>query len=294
MMQKPLPPSRSLEAFTRTVRLGSAKAAAEDLGISASALSRRISTLEHHVGKQLFLREHQSLKLTDEGRSLFDAIAPVIEELATRLNQQASDRNIMRLRLGVMPLFGSQRLVPRLPELRKLYPALHIDIDSSAHPTAKLGDTLDAAIVLADEPADGLHAVRLDHNRVHAIACRALVEELGVNPDPARLRGQTFLLHSEMDRSFEAWREAIGLDAGSVASLDHFDSGALMLEAAAQGLGIAIMHGDHLARARDDRLAPLYDLPVESPYSYWFVCRPRALQSRPVRLFHDWLRDAQL
>ena len=62
-----------------------------------------------------------------------------------------------------------------------------------------------------------------------------------------------------------------------------------MLEAAAQGLGIAIMHDDHLRRANDDRLAHVFDVEVESPYSYWFVCKPTALEERPVRIFHDWL-----
>ena len=67
-----------------------------------------------------------------------------------------------------------------------------------------------------------------------------------------------------------------------------------MLEAAAQGLGIAIMHDDHFRRAGDKRLARLFDIEVESPYSYWFVCRPKDLESRPVKLFHNWLQEAGL
>ena len=47
-------------------------------------------------------------------------------------------------------------------------------------------------------------------------------------------------------------------------------------------------------RSHDPRLAQLYNIDVDSPYSYWFVCRPRALQSRPVRLFHDWMLKAGL
>ena len=51
-----------------------------------------------------------------------------------------------------------------------------------------------------------------------------------------------------------------------------------MLEAAAQGLGVAFMHESHFEDAHDPRLVRLFDIAVESPYSYWFVCRPRALQ----------------
>ena len=54
------------------------------------------------------------------------------------------------------------------------------------------------------------------------------------------------------------------------------------------------MHDDHLRRANDNRLINLPGPPVESPYSYWFVCKPVALESRPVRIFHDWLVRAGL
>lgn len=67
-----------------------------------------------------------------------------------------------------------------------------------------------------------------------------------------------------------------------------------MLEAAAQGLGIAIMHDDHFRRSHDNRLARLFDTDVESPYRYWFICRPKALETRPVRIFHEWLLQAGL
>ena len=60
------------------------------------------------------------------------------------------------------------------------------------------------------------------------------------------------------------------------------------------GLGIAIMHDDHLRRANDNRLTNLPGKPVDSPYSYWFVCKPTALEERPVRIFHDWLVQAGL
>ncbi|MDT0574775.1 LysR family transcriptional regulator [Croceicoccus sp. F390] len=290
-----LPPLRSLEAFIRIVRLGSAKAAAAELALSPSALSRRVSALEDHIAKKLFLRQHQAMKLTEDGQALFDAVAPVLDELVEQLEAQTGDNRLLRLRLAVMPLFGEQRLVPRLAELRRLHPTLHIDMDSSANPVPKLGDTLDAAIILSMEPDPSLHCVQLDQNFVHAITSRALADELGAEPKTDLLARQNFFVHSGMEGSFEAWRESVGLTTKYRPIVDHYDSGALMLEAAAQGLGIAIMHADHLARSGDDRLSPLYpQIKVASPYSYWFVCRPRALENRPVRMFMNWLMAAQL
>ena len=289
-----LPPLRALEAFVRTVRLGSAKAAAADLGLSPSALSRRVQALEDFLGKRLFARQHQAMKLTDEGQTFYNAIAEKLDELAQAVESQMDAAHVMRLHLGVLPLFGSQRLFPRLPELRKLHPRLHIDIDTGPHLDERVGDTLDAAIVLAKAPDPGLHAVRLDHNRVYAITSRALAEEIGPVPDLARLAKHTFLIHNELPESFEAWKDALGLHQLTPAAIDHFDSGVLILEAAAQGLGIAIMHSDHFARAHDERLAPLFDIDVPSPYSYWFICRERDLENRPLRIFHDWLVKAGL
>ena len=289
-----LPPLRALEAFVRVVRLGSAKAAANELALSPSALSRRVAALEDFTGKRLFTRQHQAMKLTDEGLAFYNAIGPKLEELAEAVEAQIDRGQVLRLHLGVPSLFGGQRLFPRLPELRKLHPRLHIDIDTGAHLEDRVGDTLDAAIILAKEPDPAYYRVQLDHNKVYAFTSTELAAELGAVPDEAILSRQTFLIHQDLPESLEAWKKAIGMADLEPASVDRFDSGQLVLEAAAQGLGIAIMHDDHFRRAHDSRLARLYDTDVESPYRYWFVCRPKSLEARPVRIFHEWLLQAGL
>jgi DNA-binding transcriptional LysR family regulator len=289
-----LPPLRALEAFVRVVRLGSAKAAASELALSPSALSRRVAALEDFTGKRLFNRQHQSMKLTEEGQAFYNAIAPKLEELAEAVESQIDRGQVLRLHLGVPSLFGGQRLFPRLPELRKLHPRLHIDIDTAPNLEASVGDSLDAAIILSKEPDPALYSIQLDHNNVYAIVSKALAEELGPVPDAAKLARQTFLIHNDLPESLDAWKAAIGMSKIEPASIDRFNSGQLVLEAAAQGLGIAIMHDDHFRRAHDDRLALLYDVKVESPYRYWFVCRQRDLDARPVKIFHEWLLKADL
>lgn len=234
------------------------------------------------------------MQLTDDGHAFYEAVNPQLEALARAVESQSENFSLLRLHLGVLPLFGTQRLFPRLGELRVQHPLLHIDIDTGPHLEDRVGDVLDAAIILSRGPSRGLHAVRLDYNKVHAICSRDLAGRLGDAPDPALLSKQTFLVHNELPESFSAWRSEIGMPEFEPAAIDHFDSGQIMLEAAAQGLGIAIMHDDHMRRAADTRLATLYNVTVESPYSYWFVCKPAALEERPVRLFHDWLIKAGL
>jgi LysR family glycine cleavage system transcriptional activator len=287
-----LPPLGAIEAFVQVARLGSVKAAAEELALSAPALSRRVQSLERFIGKPLFARRHQSMVPNADGERLLAQIAPVLESLSDAVEAMTSGIEVLRLRLGILPLYASQRLFPRLPELRSAHPELHLDIDTGGHNTARLGDSLDAAISLARDIDPSLYAKRLDRNSVYVIGSRKLLEGPDPVVRPEQLAGLTALVHRDMPDTFTAWREAAGLDGIEPLAIDHFDSGALMLEAAAQGLGIAFMQRSHFEDANDPRLARLFDIEVESPYSYWFVCRPRALQQKAVKVFHDWLIKA--
>jgi LysR family glycine cleavage system transcriptional activator len=284
-----LPPLTAIEAFVQVARLGSIKVAAEELALSSPALSRRVQSLERFIGKPLFERRHQALKLNADGERLLAGIAPPIDAMSDAVEAMMSGVELLRLRLGVLPLFATQRLLPRMGELKRRHPQLHLDVDTAGHGTTRLGDGLDAAIVLAREVDPTLYARRLDRNRVYVIGAKSLTE--GPNPvtEPAQMAGMTALLHRDMPETFIQWRRAAGLPDLEPLAVDHFDSGSLMLEAAAQGLGVAFMLESHFEAAHDERIVQLFDITVDSDYSYWFVCRPRALQTRPVRLFHDWL-----
>ena len=284
-----LPPLGAIEAFVQVARLGSVKAAAEELALSAPALSRRVQALERFIGKPLFDRRHQAVVLNGDGERLLGHLAPALDQLSDAVEAMTSGTELLRLRLGVLPLYASQRLFPHLGALRRDHPELHLDIDTAGHGVARLGDGLDAAIVLAREVDPSLHADRLDRNSVYVIGARELVEGPDPVTRPEQLANQTVLVHRDMPDTFAAWRAAAGVGDVEPLAIDYFDSGQLMLEAAAQGLGVAFMHESHFNDAGDPRLVRLFDVVVESPYSYWFVCRPRALQTKPVRMFRDWL-----
>jgi LysR family glycine cleavage system transcriptional activator len=152
--------------------------------------------LEDFVGKRLFTRQHQAMKLTEDGQSFYNAVSPKLEHLAEAVRSQMETSNVMRLHLGVPTLYAGERLFPHLPELRKLHPRLHIDIDTGSQLESRLGDSLDAAIILSKGPDSMLHAVRLGHNPVLAFASLALAAEIGPKPDAARLSKHTFLISS--------------------------------------------------------------------------------------------------
>jgi LysR family glycine cleavage system transcriptional activator len=284
-----LPPLTAVEAFVQVARLGSVKAAAEELALSSPALSRRIQALERFLGRAVFDRAPGAMRLNEHGQRLLDLIAPHLDGMSRAIEMVTTEGGVVRLRLGVLPLFASQQLFPHLGELRALHPELHLDVDTGGHALARLGDGLDAAIVLARDVDPSLYARRLDRNRVLAIGGRQLLSGPEAIRRPEDLGRTTVFLHRDMPDTLDAFWQALGTAPIEPLATDHFDSGQLMLEAAAQGLGVAFMLESHFEHAHDDRLAPLFDVPVESPYSYWFACRPRALENRAVRLFHDWL-----
>ena len=284
-----LPPLTSIEAFVQVARLGSVKAAAESLSLSGPALSRRIQALERFIGRPLFERRHQAIHLNDDGERLLGEIGPSLETLTRAIERATGGADLMRLRLSVPLLFATQRLMPMLPDLRRRHPDLHIDLDTGAHGLARLDEGLDAAIAIVTDVDPYLYARRIDSNRVIAIGSRALANGPRAITHPSQLASATIFLHRDLPDLFDRWREAVGLPDLEPAAIDHFDSGPLILDAAARGLGIAFMLEGHLKESQDDRLVQLFDLRVESPYGYWFACRHSALRRRPVRLFHDWL-----
>ncbi len=286
-----LPPLTAIEAFVQVARLGSMKAAAEALALSSPALTRRVQALERFVGHPLFERRHQAVALNADGERLLGEIGPSIDALALAMERAAGQGEMMRLRLAVPSLFASQRLMPNLPSLRARYPDLHIDLDTGANRLARLDDGVDAAIAITTEVDPVLYARRIDSNCVIAIGSREVQEGPNAICEPAQLAGATIFVHRDMPESFSYWREAVGLPDLQPAAIDHFDSGQLILDAAAEGLGVAFMLESHLFGSSDDRLVRLFDQSVPSPYSYWFACRRSALNRRPVRIFHDWLLD---
>lgn len=284
-----LPPLTAIEAFVKVARLGSVKAAAEDLSLSSPALSRRVQSLEHFLGRDLFERRHHAMVLTEDGEALLNRIGGPLDQLSQAIEGVTGSSELVRLRLGVPPLFASQKLMGKLPELRAQYPELHIDIDTAAHSTARLGEGLDVAIALSRSIDPTLYARKIDFNIITPIASKDLRIEGERVTMPEQLAKTTIMLHRDIPQIFDHWRTAIGMPDLEPAAEDHFDSGQLILDATAQGLGVAFMLDSHLQDAGDPRLVRLFDTEIESPYSYWFTCKPSALKRKPVRIFHDWL-----
>ncbi len=286
-----LPPLGAIEAFVHVARLGSLKAAADSLALSSPALTRRIQALEQFVGTPLFTRQHNSVVLNPQGESFLAEVAPHLDALALAVERASTPAKVMQLRVAVPSLFASQRLVPALPSLRERHPNLHVELDTSPNRLGRLNDGVDAAVVVASDIDAKLYSRFIEKGRVIAIGSRALTEGPDAIREPADLARVPVLLHRSMPATFEAWAKSVGVPGIKPADVIYFDSGHLILDAAAEGLGVAFMLESHLWSSLDERLVKIFREAAESPYSYWFACPPVALSRRPVRLFHDWLFD---
>lgn len=280
-----LPPLGAIQAFVHAARLGSVKAAADSLALSAPALTRRIQSLEQFIGASLFERHNNSVQLNALGSAFLADVEPHVDALATAV-ERVDGSGRMRIRIAVPSLFASQRLMPALPELRERHPDLMIDVDTGANRISRLSEGVDVAIAITDAVDGKLYSKMLERGRIVAIGSRALASSIR---SPADLSNLQILLHRDMPNAFSVWAEAIGLPGMAPAGVSYFDAGQLILDAAAGGLGIAFMLDSHLQFSADDRLTQYFEKSIESPYAYYFACSPASLERRPVKIFHNWL-----
>ena len=121
-----LPPLIELRAFEAAARHLSFKEAADELGVTPTAISHQIRLLEQYCGRALFRRRPRPLSLTEAGARLFPVIRDGLEAFAEAIVAVKRDGHKQPLRVTTTNAFASLWLVPRLPRWRKLHPDAHL------------------------------------------------------------------------------------------------------------------------------------------------------------------------
>jgi LysR family glycine cleavage system transcriptional activator len=175
MGRRRLPPLSALRAFEAAARHESAKQAAEELSVTATAISHQIRALEESLGVALFLRKPRQLELTMAGRELqqvlesaFDSIGAAVERLSAAPRRQA-------VTLSTTPAIAVRWLLPWVCLLRDSHPHIDLRIHASHEPVALDGVTADIAIRYGDGRWPGLVAEKLFDN-TFVPACSPLLE----------------------------------------------------------------------------------------------------------------------
>ncbi len=285
----------ALRAFEAATRTGSFRLAAEDLGLTPSAISHAIRGLEDDLGTILFEREGRSIRLTPEGETLMRHVERGFGELQLGVGSVAA-RKPQLLKLHCAPSFAATWLVPRLRRLLTDCAGLELRLATGTDYTRFLADEFDADIVYGVPSPDfygsltqqGVVVLPLGTEIVTPLCAPGLAQAIR---SPRDLLHQTLIESDNKKVRWPAWFTANGL-AAPVSRGPRFDRSFLSLSAAADELGVALesllLAEREIATGRLVR--PLEGRCEDVTYTGHWIVFPRTKRyARSIAMFLNWL-----
>jgi DNA-binding transcriptional LysR family regulator len=295
--------TRDLETLMQVVHHGSFSAAARELNVDPSSVSRAVAALESELGTRLFLRNTRNLALTEAGAAFVERTAPVLEELAQARSAAADATGEVRgrLRVTVSNAFAMRRLSPLLPAFCEAHPALELDLILTESPVDLVSERVDIAVRLGNLRDSSLVAVPLLQIRYRVVASPAWIRAQETAPrEPQDLQSIPCLCFALLGfRACWFFTPAKGGQEIEVPVRPRLVStNALLLrESALAGLGPTLlsdwMIGDDVASGALVDLFPEHTArTANSPTTAWAVYPSRSYVPAKVRAFIDFLRSA--
>lgn len=283
-----IPPVQCLLTFEALARLRSVTLAADELCVTPSAVSHRVRQLEQILGAKLFGRADFSL--TTEGS---EYLAHVREGLASlsRFPGQHAAQGKRKLRVAVTPTFSRSILMPRLRAFTDAYPEIDLTLQVSIPLLDVVAEEADLMIRFGSgRYADVEHACLMT-DEVTPLASPAFVREHGPFDTVEELLAAR-LIRSPLE-PWRTWFLAHGVDAGEPAEGSSFNDIGLMCDAAAQGLGVALVRlklGQPWLET--GALVRLSARTVPSPHAHYLCWRTGTMDRWECAAFADWLRSS--
>lgn len=184
--------------FTSVVELGSFSAAGRRIGINKSAVSKRISALEHHLGVKLIQRTTRRLHLTEAGQQYYDYVRQAQHILIEAEDAVASLQGAPRgqLKISLPMVFGQQHIAPLLSEFVARYPEIKLDVSLDDRVVDLLEAGLDMVIRIGALPDSSLVAVKLSQCRSMLCASPQYLARHGVPKEIRELKQHNCLFYS--------------------------------------------------------------------------------------------------
>ena len=283
-----IPPIQCLLTFEALARLRSVTQAAEELCVTPSAVSHRVRQLEQILGAKLFGRADFSL--TTEGS---EYLAHVREGLAIleRFPGRNAAQGKRKLRVAVTPTFSRSILTPRLRSFIEAYPEIDLTLQVSIPLLDVVAEDADLMIRYGTGRYADVEHVCLMTDEVTPLASPAFVREYGPFDNVEELLAAK-LIKSPLE-PWRTWFLAHGLDAVEPAEGSSFNDIGLMCDAAAQGLGIALVRlklGQPWLE--NGALVRLSERNVPSPHAHYLCWRTGTMDRWECAAFADWLRKS--
>ncbi len=296
---RPLPVGH-LRAFEAVARHLNFRAAAEELFLTQSAVSRQIQALEEDVGSPLFLRHTRAVELTSAGLTLLRATGAALERIdgaVRQIRQRAGRRTVA---ITTWASFASMWLIPRLEAFQRAHPDIDIRIDAGDATLDLATADVDLALRYAMPTAVGASAVRLFGEQLTPVASPWLLRERPI-ASAEDLRHVTLIEAGDIHPTHQEWLSwQRWLDSHGRTSKEgiqphrwlYFNYASQIVQAALTGQGVALARLPMVAHslANGDLVEPLPDTRLGSPYAYWLVAAPHSTPRAEVRAFSDWLQ----
>ncbi|MBY0564099.1 MAG: LysR family transcriptional regulator [Hyphomonadaceae bacterium] len=301
-----IPPFQSVRVFEAAARTGSFARAADELGVSAGAVSQHIRILEEFAGQPLFRRLGRGVELTEAGKAAYPRASAAMAEMLHAGRAMRAKLRSRRVAISAAPSFASKWLVPRLSGFQDAYPDFEVRLFADTQLVEFAGSDVDFAIRYGPGGYEGLHYERLMSESV-AVVCSPRLLNGAASVAAADLVSLP-LIHEdgpERDPSCPTWSQwfaARGLRREDVDRGLRFNQSALAIEAAVAGKGLVLAKRQLAARDIDNGnlFAPLADPDAPLGFAYWLVW-PRGRRFEAAQsAFLEWLRgetgaaDAQL
>lgn len=261
-MKRALPPLNALRAFEAAGRLGSFKEAAAALHVTHGAVSQQVRVLEEWLGASLFERHNRRVTLTPAARAYLDKVGPLFEQLAQATERFGLPETVSRtLSINAPATFTLRWLVPRLAKFRAAHHDVEVDVETSNGPLEGLRDGFDVVIRGGPDTFYG-YTTRtfLVEERV-PLCSPVLLQRLPLQA-PADLQRHTLLHTSSLPRLWPDWLTSAQVPALKPAATLTFDHFYLTLQAAIDGIGIAM---GPTALVADDLAAGRLVVPFATP-----------------------------
>lgn len=283
-----LPSTTALRALEALDRLGSATAAAEELNLSQSAVSRQLQTLESQLGVEMIIREGRRIWLTPEARDYAAEVRGALQKISQASMKLAVNPAGGSLDLAILPTFGMRWLVPRLADFARRHPEVTINLSTRLKPFNFATEAFDAAIHFGQADWPGTQAMRLKSESVVAVCAPELRRDY--SPGEAKDLLRLPLLHIETrPEAWPAWFAAHGIEGVQVTGT-IYDQFSTITQAALHGLGVALLP-DYLAEQdlATGRLVRAWGGATQTPGAYHLVWPVEKSRDPALAKFRDWL-----
>lgn len=284
------PPLSLLNTFEVAGRLGSFKAAANELNVTPSAISHQIKSLEEHLNFSLFRRQNRALSLTDPGKALLASVSTNLNALKQGVDQIQRRYGHPSIRAHILPFQATEIVIPNLHHFQSAHPDVEMRIETSLYGGDFDLSDIDIGIRLSNTGVwPGLESVRLMNIEVSPVCSPQLQAKENIR-EFSDLLGKNLIHIPYGDNPWERWAEEVqltGLDTKEELTLDSYMS---HLIAAEQGLGISLgifpmVH----PWIKQGRLVELFHHRIPVGEAYYLVYRTEDATRPDILAFRDWL-----